>query len=191
MSLVSSVFIYLPLYLLMRGNIVVDEQKWWKFHFQRANKGDQQISHMRRQSFIMLAYPFAYSIIFLPLSIVRWLSFADDGYVPRLSIMFVASSLFGLSGLINVVLLLTTKPESGLFGQLMFKRPAKPHLPPPASPVPHDLEAARYTGSEQSEATTLRITVSPPSPTSDLRCRDCGRKVEMTQRQSIVEKRLS
>jgi len=94
--------------------------------------------------------------------------------------MFVATSLFGLSGLINVVLLLTTKPESGLFGHLMFKRPAKPLPLAPPVPQAHDLEAfaSRRTALEPSEASTLLITVSPPSPTSDLRCRGCGQKVE-------------
>lgn len=38
---------------------------------------------------------------------------------------FTVEAIFGLSGFFNVILLLTTRPESGLFGQLMFVSPAR------------------------------------------------------------------
>ena len=36
------------------------------------------------------------------------------------------SAIFGLSGFLNVFLVMTTRPESGLFGQLMFLSPVRP-----------------------------------------------------------------
>jgi len=39
---------------------------------------------------------------------------------------FATDATFGLSGFFNVILLVTTRPETGLFGQLMFEAPARP-----------------------------------------------------------------
>ena len=36
------------------------------------------------------------------------------------------SAIFGLSGFLNVFLMMTTRPKSGLFGQLMLLSPARP-----------------------------------------------------------------
>jgi hypothetical protein len=69
----------------------------------------------------------------MPLSIVRWITFVQEArnggvnYVPSAATL-VSAAIFGLSGFFNVLLLLTTKPESGLFGQLMFISPAQPPL---------------------------------------------------------------
>jgi hypothetical protein len=41
-----------------------------------------------------------------------------------------SETIFALSGFFNVVLLLVTKPGSGLFGQLMFNSPAQPPSDP-------------------------------------------------------------
>jgi hypothetical protein len=41
---------------------------------------------------------------------------------------FFANSIFSLSGFLNVILLLKTRPSSGLFGNLMFLTPARPPL---------------------------------------------------------------
>jgi hypothetical protein len=76
-------------------------------------------------------YPLVYCLGVMPLSIVRWIAFVqeakNDGVHNMPSVATLASeSIFGLSGFLNVVLLLTTKPESGLFGHLMFISPARP-----------------------------------------------------------------
>lgn len=72
------------------------------------------------------SYPVVYCLSVLPLSAVRWKSFVQrDGHVPP-SATFAAVSFFGLSGFFNVILLLKTRPTSGLFGQLMFLHPARP-----------------------------------------------------------------
>ena len=79
-----------------------------------------------------LRYPFLYAICILPLSIVRWIAFVQEhnggtNNVPSAATLTVIS-LFQLSGLFNVILLITTKPNIGLFGN---------HPPPiPAGPQP-------------------------------------------------------
>ncbi|KAG5641950.1 hypothetical protein DXG03_003939 [Asterophora parasitica] len=68
----------------------------------------------------MLAYPIVYCVIILPLSIVRWIGFVQErgggentiGAAPTMTVL----GIFGLSGAANVVLLLTTRPNSVLFG---------------------------------------------------------------------------
>ena len=67
----------------------------------------------------------------MPLSIIRWIAFVQESRNGGISHMPSAATLaseaiFGLSGFFNVILLLTTKPGSGLFGQLMFISPAQP-----------------------------------------------------------------
>ena len=79
-------------------------------------------------------YPIVYCVTVLPLSVVRWIGFVQEKHgrssVPSAA-TFSVCALFGLSGLFNVVLLMTTKPESGLFGRLMFTAEAKPPSPLP------------------------------------------------------------
>jgi hypothetical protein len=60
----------------------------------------------------------AYTIVVLPLSIVRWITFNDAGLpTPAASAATaVAVSIFNLSGLTNVVLILATRTNVLLFG---------------------------------------------------------------------------
>jgi hypothetical protein len=78
-------------------------------------------------------YPGVYCLGIMPLSIVRWIAFVQESRHDGVSHMPSAATLaseaiFGLSGFFNVILLLTTKPGSGLFGHLMFISPAPPPL---------------------------------------------------------------
>ena len=92
-------------------------------------------------------YPLAYCACILIMSIVRWIHFVqDDRYgandVPSAA-TFVGTAIFGLSGFFNVILLITTKPESGLFGQLMFRSPT---APPSILELDQDIDAEREEG---------------------------------------------
>ena len=67
----------------------------------------------------------AYGVITIPLTIIRWLGFSQErkygvNTIPA-EANFFALALFGLSGFLNVILLLTTKPL--LFGGLMYRPP--------------------------------------------------------------------
>ncbi|KAF8274449.1 hypothetical protein EI94DRAFT_1713454 [Lactarius quietus] len=87
-ALLASVILYVSLYFWTRGHLSVNLKS-------------------------MLFYPLAYSLMILPLSIARWLEF-DGKSVPSAATFF-GSSVFCLSGAINVLLFLTTRPQLLLF----------------------------------------------------------------------------
>lgn len=67
------------------------------------------------------SYPLVYSILILPLSVVRWISFVQErggrtNSIPS-SATFTVISIYGLSGAFNVILFVVTRPESILFGR--------------------------------------------------------------------------
>ena len=68
----------------------------------------------------------------VPLSAVRWVLFVKD--IKNPTALFATMSLASLLGFFDVILLLTTRRSSGLFGRLMFLRPARP-------PSIHDQDA--------------------------------------------------
>ncbi|KAI0266782.1 hypothetical protein BC834DRAFT_954142 [Gloeopeniophorella convolvens] len=110
-ALFSSFIMYIPLYFWTEGRLSVDKDKWYKFH---THKHEQRIEYSQRRAALgMLAYPLAYSIIVLPLSIARWLLFSNKE-VPSAATLF-AVSMFNLSGAINVLLLLIIRPQLLLF----------------------------------------------------------------------------
>jgi len=71
-TLFSSILIYIPLYLWLRGNLVFDEAKWWKLHFRRTPKFDANLHGIRKRSLMMLA---CVSNMFLVLSGPYWEGF--------------------------------------------------------------------------------------------------------------------
>src|SRR6266511_1495618 len=83
-------------------------------------------------------YPMAYCIIIIPLTIIRWLGFTQDikygvNTIPA-EANFAGRALFDLSGFLNVILLLTTRPL--LFGTLMSASEAGPTSPLPMVDLP-------------------------------------------------------
>jgi len=68
----------------------------------------------------MIWYPICYTILVLPLSIVRWRTFRPPGQQQPETpfvVTAVVVTVFGLSGVINVVLVMLTRPNLLLFGQ--------------------------------------------------------------------------
>ncbi|KDR68306.1 hypothetical protein GALMADRAFT_1050017 [Galerina marginata CBS 339.88] len=116
-TLSFAVAAYVPLWLWSRGNIVINDHQWWKFKLQHADANMD--SSFRRQSILMLAYPLTYCLSKLPQSVVRGISFHGHGngaLTPTLSSLLLGfGTLVSLSGVFNVVLLLTTRSESVLF----------------------------------------------------------------------------
>ncbi|KAI0276620.1 hypothetical protein BGY98DRAFT_934920 [Russula aff. rugulosa BPL654] len=111
-ALFASAILYIPLYYWAEGFWSVDEE--YKFHRCSA---DQRVGYAQRRATLgMLLYPLAYSLVVLPLSIARWLQFSHHHVSP--AVTFFASSMFHLSGAINVLLFLITRPEL-----LLFPRP--------------------------------------------------------------------
>lgn len=121
-TLAFSFIIYIPLYLWARGNIDFNERTWWKFTFRHVDSNaNPELKEDRQQSLVMLAYPFVYCVSILPLSIVRWIGFIEErgSGINRVSsaATLAVGAIYGLSGACNVALLLTTRPDSGLFGK--------------------------------------------------------------------------
>ncbi|KAF7376476.1 hypothetical protein MSAN_00063300 [Mycena sanguinolenta] len=117
-TLLVSLLAYLTLFLWARGNITVSETAWWRCKFHRrgpALKSSPDSSKFaRKAAYAMIAYPVSYCILVLPLSIVRWIAFTQ-GPMPSAA-TFAVISMYGLSGAVNVALLLKTRPNSVLFG---------------------------------------------------------------------------
>ena len=64
-------------------------------------------------------YPISYTILVLPLSIVRWMTFhPPEEKAPDTPFVFtaVAITIFGLSGVVSVVLVMSTRSNLLLLG---------------------------------------------------------------------------
>ncbi|KAG8997283.1 hypothetical protein FRB93_000416 [Tulasnella sp. JGI-2019a] len=133
------------LFFTLRGNIEVDPSNWKRIRFRRRgqegifgqiNSSDSRGPHpmpkrdeenMRilktrnKEAMKMFWYPLSYTILVLPLSVTRWSTFRSrtdfDTPVKDMSIVTTSAVLFvfGLSGLVNVLLFLFTRPNLLLF----------------------------------------------------------------------------
>ncbi|CAE6343038.1 unnamed protein product, partial [Rhizoctonia solani] len=97
----GSVLLYTPLFLLLRGNIKWDPEVGWA-SLAWSWRGNNVLG-----SNTLLWYPLAYTITILPVSIVRWIMFSGGQVSAAAS--FVAVSIFNLSGVVNVGLILLTR----------------------------------------------------------------------------------
>ncbi|KAF8515580.1 hypothetical protein JB92DRAFT_2914550, partial [Gautieria morchelliformis] len=119
-----SLILYVPLCFCLGGYIEADRGRWWAIRIGRAKnpsagEPDIRIEKPRpgKEAFVMLLYPISYVILVLPDSICRWMQFRNQT-VPSAGVFF-STSIFGLSGLANVVLLMYTRP-----GLLLLNEPA-------------------------------------------------------------------
>jgi hypothetical protein len=135
----GNIFVYIPLFLLLRGHIVLGNNgiRSLRFHWtspSRAPSPDSASSlsaaddgeeNIRKDAYKMLWYPAAYTILVLPLSVVRWMRFSNadfadpqlPGMTPLATATLIFHALFRLSGVVNVGLVLTTRPNVLLFGE--------------------------------------------------------------------------
>lgn len=113
-ALFASTMLYIPLYYWAEGRLSVDTEKWYKFRMCQPDQGTERAQ--RKIALGMLLYPFAYSLIVLPLSVTRWLQFSKVD-IPSAATFF-GVSLFNLSGAVNVLVFLIARP-----GLLLFTRP--------------------------------------------------------------------
>ncbi|THH21357.1 hypothetical protein EW146_g174 [Bondarzewia mesenterica] len=116
LALFTSFCVYVPLYYWKKGNLSVDPEKWWRFrvHPRRADREGVQESE---RALSMLAYPLVYSVLVLPLSIVRWINFNLHHREVASVWTFLVITIFSLSGAANVLLVLLTRPQLLLFGR--------------------------------------------------------------------------
>ncbi|KAG9079007.1 hypothetical protein FRC06_008006 [Ceratobasidium sp. 370] len=86
---VGNIVVYVPLFLLLRGE-----------------EGD-----VREHCWRMLYYPAAYTILVLPVSVVRWMGFTHRSSAASLATAQITfHALYRLSGVINVALVIGTRP---------------------------------------------------------------------------------
>ncbi|KLO07848.1 hypothetical protein SCHPADRAFT_944920 [Schizopora paradoxa] len=120
LTIFVAIAVYLPLFLWNQGYITIDEKHWWKvsWYWRPIAKEGGMRERPVASSLKLLAYPIAYSIVVLPLSVVRWITFGEQGCgrssVPEAA-TFAAVFLHGCFGFVNVVLLLTTRQTLLLF----------------------------------------------------------------------------
>ena len=128
----SSIFFYTLLFFRLRGNIQVDPQDWTRIRIRlhpRAHGApsflDAPFTAACREAMAMVWYPICYTLLVLPLSIVRWRTFrapAPGGQQnvhveTPFAVTAVVITVFGLSGAVNVVLIMLTRRNLLLFGQ--------------------------------------------------------------------------
>lgn len=108
-SAIGSMILYSLVFFRMRGNIVVNG---WYIRFRRAEDnwrgrdfapGDSALTIAKQ----MLLYPIAYTITILPISAARFCEWA--GHNVPFNITIFCDVVFLLSGLVNVVLFVTTR----------------------------------------------------------------------------------
>jgi len=131
LALVVSIVTYVLVFMSLQGICTVDPDAWthirfhWSMHTRTTSTEDHTSPGFdaRAQAKAMLLYPACYCVLVLPLSLVRWIAYVTP--VP-----FAASvtgiAVFGLSGLVNVLLFSFTRPNLLLMNS---KRRAPPNPP--------------------------------------------------------------
>jgi hypothetical protein len=126
----SSIFLYTLLFFRLRGNIQVDPQNWKRIRIRlHPHSLPDEFSFLNapapstaagREAMAMIWYPICYTVLVLPLSIARWCAFHPPKTKPDempFAVTAVVIAMFGLSGVVNVVLIMLTRRNLLLFGQ--------------------------------------------------------------------------
>lgn len=118
-TLFGSILAYIPLFFWARGNITVSLEHWWhiRFHSNKENVQGIDPDGRKRRSLGMIAYPLVYSVIVLPLSVVRWITGFGSGarHMPSAA-TFIVIFIYNLSGVLNAILFLLTRTDLLLLG---------------------------------------------------------------------------
>ena len=164
-ALFASAILNIPLYFWAEGFWSIDEEynfHWWdpdqrvRYPHRRAVLGmilyvitSRVVNFTHRRQSLASSYPVAYSLIVLPLTVARWLLFS--GHHVSSAATFFAISMFYLSGTVNVLLFLITRPEL-----LLFPRPEEldeqEDIPlAPQGTVPQGVGPANFSGSDMAK----------------------------------------
>jgi len=128
-----SVITYIPLAFVALGiSLRFNSDRWWRFKIHR-----EVVEGQTRAGISMIAYPVVYFILFIPISVVRWVS--GFGSAPKAlpsAATFAAEFIVSLSGLANVIIFLFTR--SDLRGATSPLPPANPLSHPQTNAVEPD-----------------------------------------------------
>ncbi|KIY68860.1 hypothetical protein CYLTODRAFT_247241 [Cylindrobasidium torrendii FP15055 ss-10] len=114
LTILTSIVVYLILAFWIRGNAHFPPQSpFWRVSFTLRREPPSAVDG-RLKPWVMLAYPAIFCLTIIPASVNRWLGFVHPESMTLLS-TFCGSSIYRLSGIFNVVLLLSTRPRTGLF----------------------------------------------------------------------------
>lgn len=118
------VLTYTPLFFWARGNITVSPTHWWKFRVHKDKDVVEDIDPdgRKRRSIGMISYPLVFAVTTLPISVVRWRSGFGSTSRRMPTATFVVEFIYSLSGAVNVLLFLLTRPELLLPRNISSKR---------------------------------------------------------------------
>ena len=114
-----SILLYTLLFFRLRGNIQVDPLNWKRIHVRLHPDSYFQPTAVSREAMGVIWYPICHTILILPLSIVRWITFHPLGKnAPEIPFPFIAmaNTIFTLSGVVSVVLIMFTRRNLLLLG---------------------------------------------------------------------------
>jgi len=98
----ASIVLYIPLFFIMKGTLDMDTSSGRGLRIRRKAG---VAPHLAGEAHLkVLLYPVAYTVLVLPLSVVRWINFETDNL--PFGALFAVSTLFQLTGLVNVILFL-------------------------------------------------------------------------------------
>jgi len=125
LTMFVSFLTYTTLFFWARGNLTVSATQWWKV---RIHKDEHVVSidsnTRRRIAMGMIAYPVVFAVIALPLSVVRWSTAFGSAKHHMAAATFAVEVVYSLSGALNVLLFLFTRPELLLPRNLSSRRQA-------------------------------------------------------------------
>ncbi|EJD41550.1 hypothetical protein AURDEDRAFT_186506 [Auricularia subglabra TFB-10046 SS5] len=113
LSMGSSILLYIPVYLRIRGNLYVEGWHTWRVTLRGAQLPQRVDGRFNpvQQSRKMLLYPIVYTVLIVPFSVLRWIvNFTRVKHVAA-PLYFLFISIFYLGGLANVLLLVFTRPN--------------------------------------------------------------------------------
>ncbi|KDQ11331.1 hypothetical protein BOTBODRAFT_147232 [Botryobasidium botryosum FD-172 SS1] len=127
-AMIASIVLYIVLFFFLRGNLLVAPSgKWFRVRLLLRPGANDQNPYLDGLSFRkpseamkMFCYPMAYTITVLPITIYRWVPIhADENVRPQdepFGSTGFCAAVFALSGFINVILFVLTRPSLLLLG---------------------------------------------------------------------------
>ena len=117
MAALLSIFLYKLLFFRLRGNIQVDPLDWRRIHIRLHPDSHFQPTAASREAMAVIWYPICYTILVLPLSIARWTTFhGKSASKMPFAVTAIVTTVFGLSGVVSVVLTVLTRRNLLLLG---------------------------------------------------------------------------
>ncbi|KAJ2919997.1 hypothetical protein MD484_g429, partial [Candolleomyces efflorescens] len=174
LTLGVSILTYIPLFLWFSGQITQHPESWWKFKIRRASSPEAndfpRDLENEATSKIMLLYPAIFCITVMPLSVVRWIRFQQEHHGPVTippAADFASLCFLVLSGAFNVTLLLTTRPNTVLFGRRDATESFMPQHGNPREGAGSSLKATTGSAPSTPWSHELEVPRGRPSNASD------------------------